>query len=198
MKRVILLITVFTFAFISFGLSKSRSTPQTSEKMAGKSSRFSLKDPRVISGKLEELKNHKEPEEKTLPKGVAGSPYSKDEQDAIDITEDLKKAYDENKARPDGYGIQIQREIVDIMGKSKSKRSVIFLAAKLDDEKEILETKIKIAETLGEIGDKKAKPALLKFLDYLKANKPTDPMAAYSWEQWIVKVEEALKKVSGS
>jgi len=188
----------FTVLFTSFALCKSRSTPNNSEKMEGKTSRFSLKDPRVVFSKLEELKDLKEPEEKTLPKGVAGSPYSKEEQDAIDTTEELKKAYDDNKGRPDGYGIEIQREIVGLMGKVRSKRSVIFLSNKLEDDKEILETKIKIVETLGEIGDKKAKASLEKFLAYLKANKPSDPMAGYSWEQWILKTEEALKKVSGN
>jgi len=198
MKRICLLLAAVTLMFISSAFSRSRSTPLTSEKMEGRTSRFSLKDPRVIIYQLGELKNHREPEEKTQPKGVAGSPYSKEEQDALDITDDLKKSYDENKARPDGYGMEIQREIVGLMGKVKSKRSVIFLCAKLDDSSEILETKIKIVEALGEIGDKKAKDSLTKFLAYLNANKPSDPMAGFSWGQWILKTEEALAKVGGN
>jgi len=198
MKKFCLLIAVFTLVFASSALCKSRSTPQNSDKMEGKTSRFSLQDPRVISSKLEELKDFKEPEEKPIPKGGLMSLYSKTEQDAIDIVEDLKKAYDENNQRPDGYGIQIQQEIVGLMGKIRSKRSLNFLTAKLGDDKEIINNKMKIVETLGNIGDAKAKPALEKFLLYLKANKPSDPMAGFTWDQWILKTEEALSKVSAN
>jgi len=135
------------------GYCRSRSTPTDSEKMDGKTSRFSLKDPRVILNKVDKQKDINEPEEKQVTAGINPT-YSKAEQDVIDTIEDLKKAYDENKGRPDGFGMQIQQDIAEVLGKIKSRRSVLFLAGKLGATNEVLENKVKIAEALGNIGDK--------------------------------------------
>jgi hypothetical protein len=193
MKKTLLVLAVLVLAF-SAGYCRSRSTPSDSQKMDGKASRFSLIDPRVVISRIAEQKDLQEPEEKPVPAGLTAAVYSKAEQDVIDTVEDLKKAYDENKGRPDGFGIQIQQDIAEMLGKIRSRRSVLFLAAKLGAKNEILENKVKIAEALGNIGDGRATGALKTFRQYLKDHRPNDPMAGWSVDRWIKMTEDAITK----
>jgi len=194
---VFVLIACFLVAYEDAVNAKSRTRPVTSAKMTGKSSRFSLEDPRVALDKITETKSAKEPEEKNLPKGVAGSPYSAEEQEALNMVEDLRKAYIENKHRPDGYGVEITKEIVTALGAIKSRRSVKFLTNLLESNEENVELKEDMVESLRQIGDKKAVDALKKHLEYLNAKKPNDPLAGHTWQGWIDKTQSAITELDG-
>lgn len=189
-KFLTVLIIILAFSGLH---AESRGTPGFSVKMAGKESRFSLEDPRVALKKIKDAKSLKEPP--IPPKGAKGAPLTAGEQEAVDTVEDLKKGYAENKKRPDGYGLEISREIIVALGEIKSKRSVDFLCGLLVDSKEILEFKEDIVEALRLIGDKKAVDPLKSHLEYLQKNKPADPMVAYTWQGWIDKTQTAINEL---
>jgi HEAT repeat protein len=198
--RILTVFILAVFVLVSFesaANARSRSTPASSERMSGKESRFSLEDPRVALNKIKEANTVKEPVEKTLLKGVAGSPYSPEEQEAINTVEDLKKAYLENKHRPDGFGVEITREIILTLGTIKSKRSVRFLGNLLENSKQEMELTADIVESLRQVGDKSGVDDLKKHLEYLKAKKPDDPLAGYSWQTWIDKTQSVIAELEG-
>lgn len=155
-----------------------------SRVMKGKESRFSLEDPRVALIKIKEARG-------------LGEKLTKGEPAAVAVVDDLQKAYAENKFRGDGFGFEINLEIIKTLGTIQSKRSVAFLGALLNSDREIIELKADMVEALLQIGDAGAVPALRRHLQYLTEKKPDDPLAGHAYQTWIDRTREAILQLGG-
>ena len=191
MNKVLLVLAILLSGL--YLQAESRGTPDNSNKLNGKESRFSLVDPSVALKKIRGSKGIKEPP--VPPKGVMGAPLTAEEQEAVNTVDDLKKAYVENKKRPDGFGYEISIEVIKTLGVIKSKRSVDFLCGLLLDEKEIREFKVDMVEALRLIGDKAAVDSLKKHKENLVKTKPNDPLAGHAWQEWIDKTQAAIAEL---
>jgi HEAT repeat protein len=177
MKRTVLMLAIIIAASFCFS-----SLYGQSEKLDGKTSRYSLKDPRAAINGITEAK-------------ALGTKLAAGDQDAVNTVDDLIKAYGENKRRKDGYGTEIQRVIIQALGELKAARAVDLLCAVLADGKESQELKEVAVEAIGKIGDGKARNALNNYILALSGTKTNDPMVDWVIQNRIKKAQSALSLI---
>ena len=107
----------------------------------------------------------------------------------------LLASLEANRSRPDGYGPVVRFAIVEALRALSDAAAVPALCTELgrsaSEEDRFLQL---VAETLGDLGDARALPALRARLAELDAARPTDAVATFPWQQQVDAVNAAIAR----